>query len=607
MESSFADMSIRTIRGIGDVKAKAFAGLGVLSVGDLLRFYPRDYQDRTTISPVALLSHGDRTSVVVYVTSEPSLLRKPNHKSLTRVRTADDTGSLTLVFFNQEYRARQLHKGMRLLVYGSVSCQYNSRDMVPEDLQFLGEEENPLGEIVPIYPAAANLSSREIAKTIRMVIDAPGFEWPEILPQNCLTEHRLIERTRALQNIHRPRSLQDLDQARKRIVFEEFFLLSIGLSVLKSRKDHSESIRFSKAPLEMFYSALPFALTHAQTRSIREAVDDMLSGEHPMNRLLQGDVGSGKTAVAAACCFIAAKNGYQSAVMAPTELLAVQHYSTLSALFDRLDISCALLTGSTTASERARILEDCESGKLSVLIGTHALLESRVRYSALGLTVCDEQHRFGVRQRSMLFHEKGTQPHALVMSATPIPRTLALVMYGDMDISVLDELPPGRRPVKTYSVGEEMRERIYAFMRKEIQNGRQAYIVCPLIENAEDEDDELESDLKPVLAYYAELSQKVFPDLSIAFLHGRMKTAEKDAIMNEFREGNVQILITTTVIEVGVDVPNATLMIVENAERFGLSQLHQLRGRVGRGSEQSYCVLFSSGSENAGVNSTTFW
>ena len=391
----------------------------------------------------------------------------------------------------------------------------------------------------------------------------------------------------AYENIHFPESPEALDIARRRLAFEELFFFAIGLKLLRSRRETVSVEPFQPVDMAPFYNALPFTLTDAQRRCVEEAIADMQSGK-PMNRLCQGDVGSGKTMVAAACVYFCVKNGRQAALMAPTELLAEQHYRGLAPLLERLNIRCALLTGSTTAKTKRSVTAQLATGEIDFAIGTHALISGGVAYADLGLVVTDEQHRFGVAQRTALA-EKGEHPHTLVMSATPIPRTLALILYGDLDVSVIDQLPPGRKPIETYAVTSAYHPRLYAFIRKQVEAGRQVYIVCPMVS----ENDELPDERKAVTEYAQKLQTEIFPDLKVAFVHGKMKAREKDAVMSAFAAGKTDILVSTTVIEVGVDVPNANLMVVENAERFGLSQLHQLRGRVGRGAHQSYCVLVS--------------
>ena len=443
------------------------------------------------------------------------------------------------------------------------------------------------GRIVPIYPLTAGISQLLLSRAIRQGLDSCADILPDCLPDGVRQAHQLCRVNYAYENIHFPESPEALDIARRRLAFEELFFFAIGLKLLRSRRETVSVEPFQPVDMAPFYNALPFTLTDAQRRCVEEAIADMQSGK-PMNRLCQGDVGSGKTMVAAACVYFCIKNGRQAALMAPTELLAEQHYRGLAPLLERLNIRCALLTGSTTVKTKRSVTTQLATGEIDFAIGTHALISGGVAYADLGLVVTDEQHRFGVAQRTALA-EKGEHPHTLVMSATPIPRTLALILYGDLDVSVIDQLPPGRKPIETYAVTSAYHPRLYAFIRKQVEAGRQVYIVCPMVS----ENDELPDERKAVTEYAQKLQTEIFPDLKVAFVHGKMKATEKDAVMSAFAAGKTDILVSTTVIEVGVDVPNANLMVVENAERFGLSQLHQLRGRVGRGQHQSYCVLVS--------------
>ena len=440
---------------------------------------------------------------------------------------------------------------------------------------------------MPVYPLTAGLTQRDLERVTAAALDTLTGEWPDPLPELLRAKYRLPDAVDALSAIHRPKTKDDVAQARRRMVFEELFLLCCGLQQLKERRKADSGIVFTSKGLDSFFEALPFTPTGAQRRAIMEIAADCASGR-PMNRLVQGDVGSGKTVVAAGLCALAAQNGWQAAFMAPTEILAAQHAETLAPMLDKLGISCTLLTGSMTAAQKRAALAAIETGAAQVVVGTHALIQQGVQFHRLGAVIADEQHRFGVAQRAAL-SAKGGSPHVLVMSATPIPRTLALIMYGDLDVSVLDEIPPGRSPVETYAVGENMRKRITAFIDKQVGLGGQAYVVCPLIEDSENAETKLKS-----AEQHAKDLQKLLPHRRVAVLHGRMKNAEKDQIMRDFAAQKYDILVATTVIEVGVDVPNANLMVVEDADRFGLSQLHQLRGRVGRGTRQSYCVFFGA-------------
>ena len=581
---------IRYIKGIGETRAKALHKLGIATLGDLLSYFPRRWEDRTLTRPIRELPVGEYACVRAMLAGDPTASRIAGGRTLVKVRAVDDSGALDVAFFNQEYRRTSLHKGETYIFYGKVEGDLLRRRMTnpllePEGRQLL------TGRIMPVYPLTAGVTQTMLAKAMRQGLDACEGLLPDVLPDDVRQAHHLCYTGYAYENIHFPSSPEALDIARRRLVFEELFLLSCGLQLLRSRRGTERGPACENVALTPFYDALPFALTNAQRRAIEQAVTDMTSGRS-MNRLCQGDVGSGKTMVAAACVWFAAQSGWQSALMAPTEILARQHYENLAPLFARFGLRCALLTGSTRAKERREILAGLADGSIDLCIGTHALLTEDVQYARLGLVITDEQHRFGVDQRAAL-SKKAASPHILVLSATPIPRTLALIIYGDLDVSVIDELPPGRQRVDTFAVNESYRQRLNGFIRRQVAQGHQVFIVCPLIA----EDDQLPDERKAVAAYADKLRREVFPDLRIAVLHGRMKAREKEAVMAAFAAGESDILVSTTVVEVGVDVPNASLMVVENAERFGLSQLHQLRGRVGRGSAKSWCILLSD-SEN---------
>ena len=581
---------IRYIKGIGEARAKALHKLGIATLGDLLSYFPRRWEDRTLTRPIRELLVGEYACVRAMLAGDPTASRIAGGRTLVKVRAVDDSGALDVAFFNQEYRRTSLHKGETYIFYGKVEGDLLRRRMTnpllePEGRQLL------TGRIMPVYPLTAGVTQTMLAKAMRQGLDACEGLLPDVLPDDVRQAHHLCYTGYAYENIHFPSSPEALDIARRRLVFEELFVLSCGLQLLRSRRGTERGPACENVALTPFYDALPFALTGAQRRAIEQAVTDMTSGRS-MNRLCQGDVGSGKTMVAAACVWFAAQSGWQSALMAPTEILARQHYENLAPLFARFGLRCALLTGSTRAKERREILAGLSDGSIDLCIGTHALLTEDVQYARLGLVITDEQHRFGVGQRAAL-SKKAASPHILVLSATPIPRTLALIIYGDLDVSVIDELPPGRQRVDTFAVNESYRQRLNGFIRRQVAQGHQVFIVCPLIA----EDDQLPDERKAVAAYADKLRREVFPDLRIAVLHGRMKAREKEAVMAAFAAGESDILVSTTVVEVGVDVPNASLMVVENAERFGLSQLHQLRGRVGRGSAKSWCILLSD-SEN---------
>ena len=578
--------NVRYIKGIGEAKAKSLGKLGIATLGDLINWFPRRYEDRREIKPISQLIPGEPACVSAMIASEPKLSHIRKGMDLVKVRAVDDTGALDVTFFNQSWLKNQLRVGETYTFYGRAEGSLLRKSMASPIVEPEGRREHT-GRIVPIYPLTAGISQLLLSRAIRQGLDSCADILPDCLPDGVRQAHQLCRVNYAYENIHFPEAPEALDIARRRLAFEELFFFAIGLKLLRSRRETVSVEPFQPVDMAPFYNALPFTLTDAQRRCVEEAIADMQSGK-PMNRLCQGDVGSGKTMVAAACVYFCIKNGRQAALMAPTELLAEQHYRGLAPLLERLNIRCALLTGSTPAKTKRSVTAQLATGEIDFAIGTHALISGGVAYADLGLVVTDEQHRFGVAQRTALA-EKGEHPHTLVMSATPIPRTLALILYGDLDVSVIDQLPPGRKPIETYAVTSAYHPRLYAFIRKQVEAGRQVYIVCPMVS----ENDELPDERKAVTEYAQKLQTEIFPDLKVAFVHGKMKAREKDAVMSAFATGETDILVSTTVIEVGVDVPNANLMVVENAERFGLSQLHQLRGRVGRGQHQSYCVLVS--------------
>ena len=578
---------VRYIKGIGEQRAKALGKLGIATLRDLISYFPRAYDDRSALRRIADLVPGETAGVAAMVASPPTISHIRKGLDLVKLRAVDDTGTLDVTFFNQAWLKNSLHQGETYIFYGRAEGSLLRHQMANPVVEPEGRRE-VTGRIVPIYPLTAGVSQLILSRSIRQGLDACADILPDVLPDRVRQHHQLCRIEYAYENIHFPESAEALDLARRRLAFEELFLFTIGLERLRSRREVVHVPPCGGVDMELFYRALPFTLTDAQRRCVEEALADMRSGT-PMNRLCQGDVGSGKTMVAAACVYFMVKNGRQAALMAPTEILAQQHYQGLAPLLENLGIRCALLTGSTTAKTKRSITQQLESGEIDFAIGTHALITGSVAYRDLGLVVTDEQHRFGVAQRAELA-AKGDHPHILVMSATPIPRTLALILYGDLDVSIIDQLPPGRQPVQTFAVTGGYHQRVYRFIRKLVGEGRQAYIVCPMVE----ENDQLPDERKAVTEYAKKLQSEVFPDLKVAFVHGKMKPKEKDAVMAAFAAHETDILVSTTVIEVGVDVPNASLIIVENADRFGLSQLHQLRGRVGRGRHQSYCVLITA-------------
>lgn len=578
--------NVRYIKGIGEARAAALEKLGITTLGDLIAYFPRGYEDRAQVRPIRELTAGESVCVRGMVAADLTAYRISGGRTIAKTRVVDDSGSLDLVFFNMEHRRDALHQGDVCVFFGKVEDNLRRKQMINPLFEPEGRQQ-VTGRIMPIYPLTAGVTQGLMARAARQGLDACRELLPDVLPDEVRQAHKLCYVNYAYENIHFPASPEALEVARRRLVFEELFLLTCGLQLLRQRRRDVAGPACRRMSMEPFYRRLPFALTGAQRRAIADAVGDMVSGK-PMNRLCQGDVGSGKTMVAAACIWFAVENGWQTALMAPTEILARQHYQGLAPLLARFSIRCALLTGSTRSRERREILAGLADGTIDLCIGTHALLTEDVQYQKLGLVVTDEQHRFGVNQRAAL-SQKAEDPHMLVLSATPIPRTLALVIYGDLDVSVIDELPPGRQKVDTFALGESYRPRVQAFIRKLAAVGQQIFIVCPLVGEA----DQIPDERKAVTAYARQLQEQVFPDLRVAVLHGKMKPREKEKVMAAFAAGESDILVSTTVVEVGVDVPNATCMVVENADRFGLSQLHQLRGRVGRGKAKSYCILLS--------------
>jgi len=551
-----------------------------------LRFFPRDYQDRTKVRTIAQLRYGETVCVRARAVERARTVRVPSGLLLSRVVVSDDENALTVTFFNRKYAAESITPGVAYIFYGKIGGKGGRLEMLNPDFEPEAAQGKRTSAIIPVYRLTAGMGRARLSAAIENALEICKGELTDPIPESVRREYGLMGAPEAYKNIHFPESWEVLSEARRRMVFEELFLFSLGLSLLRERRTGKSGPVIDRTDLGPYLRALPYSLTRAQRHCVDEALADMSSGRL-MNRLIQGDVGSGKTAVAAACAFCAVQSGYQCALMAPTEILAKQHFQTLSQIFENCGYRVELLTGGMTAASKRGAQERIASGEARLIIGTHALISKGVEYANLGLVITDEQHRFGVTQRAELA-SKGAQPHVLVMSATPIPRTMALILYGDLDISVIEGMPPGRIPVKTYSVDDSYRARIYDFMRKLVREGRQVFVVCPAIEDNE------EMPMKSVEEYGREMREEIFPDLRVDCIHGRMHPAEKEAVMERFASNGSDILVATTVIEVGMDVPNAALMVVENAERFGLSQLHQLRGRVGRGKNESYCVLISN-------------
>ena len=575
---------ITMLKGVGPSKAKQFANLNIFTLGDLICHFPRGYEDRSKLLPIEKLEPDTPACFRAMVMNTPRTAHIRKGLDITRVQVADATGRLNLTFFNNKYVCDQLQYGKEYIFYGAVSGDFIGYSMTNPVFETLDSLPVTTRRILPVYPLTAGLSNAAVLKAVRQALaicDTP----PEIIPAGVRAEYGILSADRAYYAIHEPATMAEAELAKKRLIFEEFFIFSAGLSLMRASRAGKRTAPFENLELKPFLDALPFTLTGAQQRAVEEIREDFRKGT-PMNRLVQGDVGSGKTMVAAAAAFLAIRNGRQAALMAPTEILAEQHQKSLSGLFAPFGITVGLLTGSMTVKEKRITRERIAAGEIQLVVGTHALLSDTTTFSDLGLVIADEQHRFGVAQRSRL-SAKGNDPHLLVMSATPIPRTLALLMYGDLDVSIVGELPPGREPVDTFLVNESYRARINAFIRKQVAEGHQCFVVCPAVEENED------LGIKAATVWAETLQKTVFPDLRIALLHGQMKASEKEEAMASFARGEADVMVATTVIEVGVDVPNATLMVIEDADRFGLSQLHQLRGRVGRGKAKSYCILTS--------------
>ena len=577
---------VRYIKGIGEKKAQAFNKLGVFSLYDLISYFPRKYEDRSQYKPIALVMDGEQVCIRAIVADMPRLVRVRRGMELVKFRAVDESGSVDITYFNQNYVKDNISRGDCIVFFGKVEVNGSRRSMVNPVYEREGAEKGVTGRIVPVYRLCAGLNQRTVMQSVRQGLNLCGDELPDILPEEVRESCRLVQARYAFENIHFPADFEALELARRRLIFEELFVLACALGRMRGQRVNEGGIILPCSDLEEFWRSLPFSPTNAQRRAAAQAVADMGSGR-VMSRLIQGDVGSGKTLVAAALIWFTWKGGYASAFMAPTEILAEQHFATLTAMLSPLGLRVGKLTGAMSAKEKRLAKEALKNGEFDLIVGTHALFSEDVEYSRLGLVVTDEKHRFGVSQRSALIG-KGERPHVLVMSATPIPRTLALIIYGDLDVSVIDELPPGRQKVDTFTVDESYRQRLNGFIRKQVGEGRQVFVVCPMVEENED----LPVKLKSAQEHAKELAL-TFPELRVACVHGKMKAKDKDSIMASFAAGQTDILVATTVIEVGVDVPNASLMIVENAERFGLSQLHQLRGRVGRGQHKSYCILVS--------------
>ncbi len=574
---------IKFVKGVGPNRAQLLNKLGIFTLKDLITYYPRTYEDRSKPKNICECMNGEDALIEAVVCSRITEVRLP-HKTMQKLVVRDETGTANITWFNQKYLKTKFEVGRKYHFYGRISNNYGKIGMTSPVFDDV-DKTNNTGRIVPIYPLTYQLSQNVLRKIMENAMLEVYGNMQETLPSYLIEEYKLKEINESIKNIHFPKEFEDFNVARNRLVFEELFSVQLALLELKNNyMTEEKGIKFNEdVKVSNIINELPFRLTKAQLKVIEE-IDNNMESDKPMNRLLQGDVGSGKTVVAMCAAYKAVKSGYQATIMAPTAILATQHLENFKNIFEKLDIKCELLISGISKKKKEELLERLKNGEIDILIGTHAIIEENVVFKNLGLVVTDEQHRFGVKQRTKIA-KKGKNPDVLVMTATPIPRSLALILYGDLDISIIDELPPNRKKIETFAVGKKMTDRINIFVKKQLEQGRQAYIVCPLVE-----DDE-ESNLKSVEEIYKIYSEEVFPQYNVKYIHGKMKVKEKDEIMRQFKAGEIHILISTTVIEVGVDVPNSNIMIVENAERFGLAQLHQLRGRVGRGEYESYCIL----------------
>lgn len=585
------EKDVKYIKGVGPSRALLLNKLGIFTLKDLITYYPRTYEDRSKPKFICECEDGQEVLIEAVACGRITNVRMSG-RTMQRLVVRDETASVTITWFNQPYLRNIFAIGNKYKFFGKISKKNGKYMMTAPVFEGIEKMQNT-GRIVPIYPLTFNLSQNNLRKIMEAAISVTYGNLEETLPEYIKKEYKLEDINNAIKHIHFPDELKDFNIARNRLVFEELLSVQLALLELKNNYVSEETgIQFSKnAKMSDVINSLPFRLTKAQLRVLEE-IDNNMESEKPMNRLLQGDVGSGKTVVAMCAAYKAVKTGYQAAIMAPTAILAKQHLENFNNMLKKFGIKCELLVSGITKKKKEDILKRLEEGEIDIIIGTHALIEENVKFKKLGLVVTDEQHRFGVKQRTRIA-EKGKNPDILVMTATPIPRTLALILYGDLDISIIDELPPNRKKIETFAVGKNMQARVDHFIEEQIKEGRQAYIVCPLVEENE------EMDLKSVGKLYETYSKEIFPQYKVQYIHGKMKPKEKDEIMDKFKNKEIDILISTTVIEVGVDVPNANIMVIENAERFGLAALHQLRGRVGRGEYKSYCVLkFEGKGEN---------
>ncbi|KAB3535221.1 ATP-dependent DNA helicase RecG [Alkaliphilus pronyensis] len=577
--------NIQFLKGVGPKTAERLIKLNISTPLDLLYHFPRDYDDRRRIKKINQLVAGDKVTIIGEIIGQGRLIKNRRRLTVLQFALKDDTGRIFITFFNMPYLRNQLKAGSKIMVNGEAKRGLNGFEMInPTYSQIDTDEDVKINRIVPIYPATEGLKQNQLLAMQSYVLELSSNNIEDHIPEELRKKNRLCNLDFALKHIHFPLNEKQLKVSKYRLVFDEFFLLQLGLAGIKKNiARFKNGIPLKKKGYLQLLDALPFKLTSSQMRTLNEILED-IQRPTPMNRLVQGDVGSGKTIIAILALYICVLNGYQGVMMAPTEILAEQHYQSLTQLLSQFNIRVGLLIGSLTKQQKTTLLKDIANGSVDIVVGTHAIIQEAVDFKQLALAITDEQHRFGVRQRTALVN-KGVDPHLLVMTATPIPRTLALILYGDLDISIIDELPPGRKDIKTVEIKEDKKGRAYDFVKKQLDEGRQAYIVCPLVEESE----AIEAHSATETA--EELKNTVFTNYRVGLLHGKMKAREKEAVMTSFKNGEIDILVSTTVIEVGVNVPNATIMLIENSERYGLAQLHQLRGRVGRGSHQSYCIL----------------
>ena len=577
---------VKYVKGVGPNRVKLLNKIGIYNLGDLITYYPRDYEDRSKPRMIQNLVNGEDSLIKAVAVSRVVEIRLKNRMCMYKLVVQDETAKCTIIWFNQSYLKNKFIIGETYYFFGKANIRMGKFEMSSPVFDDVNTKNNT-GRIIPIYSSTYSLSQNTIRKIIENGLEMVDGNLEENMPEYILDNYNLLGINEATKKVHFPESFEEFKEARKRLVFEELLTMQVALLGLKNKYSRDiKGIEFAKKYLmanEEAINDLPFNLTNAQIRVLQEIENDM-EKDKSMNRLLQGDVGSGKTIVSIIAAYKAVKSGYQAAIMAPTSILASQHLESFTEILEKYNIRCELLISSITKKKKEEILEKLKNGEIDVLIGTHAILEDNVIFKNLGLVVTDEQHRFGVRQRSKIA-SKGKNPDVLVMTATPIPRTLALILYGDLDISIIDELPPNRKKIDTFAVTKQMEERVNNFIKKQIEEGRQCYIVCPLVEENE------EIDAKSVLELAEKYKNETFKEYKVEYIHGKMRPKEKDEIMLEFKEGKIDILISTTVIEVGVNVPNSSIMVIENAERFGLAALHQLRGRVGRGEYKSYCIL----------------